>query len=453
MRTIMFTALAALAAPSAYAQETYSIKLKLDAEVGKSTTFRTSNKGSGAVRVFDPEGKQIMEIKKEGDERIYRSTILERDKNGAATRYIRVYEKATEKENGMIKTYSYQGRTVLFEKTDGKFRLGVAGEPPLDPRDVALLLRDANAKGDQILRNLAPNRPVKSGDSWSIPVEAALGGMDGFVVDMERSSVVGKLLRVYSKGKSLFGTFEVIAKVTLKELSEGGESITFEPSGSAEIKQKLDLAIDGSTTEVSKVETSSFKGQGTKMILGRKSRLAFEMKDEVSSEWSAEVNDPSARVVPKVSFAPDPAGWVEVKSNDEYFTIQFPNAPKKTTKKADEYTETKWLAGTDGGSVVYGLKLTEFAKRDLIDPAAILKDVVTSTKDARDVTEFKIGGLNGVEFRYDREHSGVEFEVMRRVIASKERVFELDFLRQKGKKAEPEKFFSSFKIVGKSKND
>src|SRR5262249_15840907 len=150
------------------------------------------------------------------EETTYKETILDRDKDGKPTAYVRVYEKATKVENEKAQTVSYHGRTVLFEKVDGKFRIGVIGEPPLDPKDVSELLKSANRKSDAnaITRGLAPARPVKVGDSWSMPVKPIAEYFDFIVMDSTRSSAVAKLVNVYPKASATFGTFELAIKLS-----------------------------------------------------------------------------------------------------------------------------------------------------------------------------------------------------------------------------------------------
>jgi hypothetical protein len=161
MRLLNIILFVSLSASLAYAQDAHTIKLKIDADVGKTTTYRSSDVSTGSMKFFDPDGKLLFEQKKEGHETFYRVTILERDKDGKPTKFVRVYDKASEKEDGKTKTFSYQGRTVLFEKKDGKFRVGVAGDPPLDAKDVEKLLKDVNKKGDaNALLNTTAQRTV-----------------------------------------------------------------------------------------------------------------------------------------------------------------------------------------------------------------------------------------------------------------------------------------------------
>ena len=76
---------------------------------------------------------------------------------------MRVYETATEKEGGKTKVLSRQGRTILIERVDGKSRIGVAGEPPLDPKDIKELYEDQGKKSSSTA--LLPTcRPRQAGE-------------------------------------------------------------------------------------------------------------------------------------------------------------------------------------------------------------------------------------------------------------------------------------------------
>src|SRR5262245_39726561 len=137
MRTFVAAALAVLAVPAVRADEAYTIKLKLDVDTGLTSTHRLNSKMTRDLKGSLVGEKQFAETLQAEEETTYKETVLDRDKNGKPTAYVRVYEKATKIENGKAQTLSYHGRTLLFEKVDDKFRIGVAGEPPLDAKDVS----------------------------------------------------------------------------------------------------------------------------------------------------------------------------------------------------------------------------------------------------------------------------------------------------------------------------
>lgn len=134
MRSIISVMFVFLTAPFGHAQDKHSIKFKIDTDVGKRITYRSFDISTGSMKFFRADGKLVSEHKNERSETSYRTTVFERDKDGTATKFVRAYDKALKKESGNTKTLSYRGRTLLFEKRDGKFRIGVIDEPPLDAK-------------------------------------------------------------------------------------------------------------------------------------------------------------------------------------------------------------------------------------------------------------------------------------------------------------------------------
>src|SRR5438093_10529147 len=93
---VLFSACAA-EAPA----QTYTIKLKTYPDAGMSVTIRDTDKESGSTKSFSADGKLLKEVKPKSKETVYTLTILERQKSDArAGKYKRVYEKATEAEEG-----------------------------------------------------------------------------------------------------------------------------------------------------------------------------------------------------------------------------------------------------------------------------------------------------------------------------------------------------------------
>jgi hypothetical protein len=455
MRTFLATALAVLAVPAVRADEAYTIKLKLDVDTGLTATYRSKSNTSKEFKGSFAGQKEFGGTTKSEEETIYKETVLNRDGSGKPTAYVRVYEKATKIQNGNVEAVSYHGRTVLFEKVGDRFRVGVTGEAPLDPKDVSKLLKDANRKSDPhaIERGLAPGRPVKVGDSWSMPIKPVAQYFDFIVADESKSSALGKLLKVYSKGSETFGTFEVTIKLAFTAMyEEGQELVSFDPPGILDISQHFDLAIDGGTPEGSDTGSMAIKGDGKWLLAGKEARVASTLQVEASSQLSSVTDDPTARVRPKVTFAADPDEWVEVKPKDGSFTVRFPAIPTAITSKGKKATTTRWTIGTRQGTRVYVAVLTEFDDPASVNPAALQKAVLASSKGARDVKEIKVGEFNGIEFKFDQEQSGGTYEFIRRVIITKQRGFELRVGAPKGNASEAEKFFNSFEILVKPKD-
>ena len=456
MRNGITTLLALIPGLAFGADETYSIKLKLEVSAGRTATYRSSSiQTAGSMKFFSPDGKLLEESKKEGGERVYKVTVFERDKGGKATRYIRVYEKATEMEDGKTKTLSYQGRTVLFERVDGKVRIGVAGEPALDPKDVAKLLKDANKKTDSqaLLRNLPPTKPVKVGDSWPVPVKPVAESMEGGIVDESKSSIMAKLVKVYSKDKSQFGTFEIDMTMAITGMSEEGMTFTFDTPGTMRLKQTVDLAIDGSTTERKEVSTAHEKGEGFLKIGDAKLRVVFDTEGKGEDELSDEVYEAKARIVPKVTFATDPNDWTEFKPKDGSFIVKFPGRPTESDQKGDGYTAKVWSVSLEEGILRYDVGVSTSTTAGKLDPKTTLKAVVAKLPGVKTQKEIKVSGYPGVEITYEMEANSISVSVVRQILVVDERLYELAAIALKGKTIESEKFFSSFRLLEVPKKD
>jgi hypothetical protein len=433
------------------ADETHVIKFKYDVDTGRTIQFRSADVETGSMRAFDAEGKKTFEASKEGGEISYRSTVLERDKEGKVTKYVRVYEKANEKEDGKVKTFSYEGKTILYEKIDGKFRIGVVGDNALDSKDSAKLIKDANGKSESeaLFRNLPPAKPIKIGDSWAVPVKPVAEAMDDAVVDLKKSSITAKLTKTYAKDKAKWGTFEIAMKLSINEMSEDGMKITFDPPAKFEVNVTIDAAIDGSSVERKEVGKLVLKAEGHLHVGDMKTRIEFDVKGTGTDEQSAEFYDPKAREVPKVQFIAGPNDWTEFKPKDASFQLKFPGTPKEKTKKGEGFTETQYASEVEGGVIIYSIAITDFEDPSKIDPAAVLKAAVASLKNVKSQKDITVNGHPGAEIVYEQEASGFKFDVSRQIIMVNRRAFEVSTVAVKGKKAETEKFFKSLQVLVK----
>jgi hypothetical protein len=448
MRLLVSLPLFALASSLAHAQETYTIQLKLDPGVGKTVTSRSHDVSTGSMKFFDADGKLLAEHKKEGSEDSYRLTVLEADKDGQPTKFVRVYDKANEKEDGKTKTFSYQGRTVLFEKVDGKFRLGVAGEPALDGKDVEKLLKKANKKGaaDGLLRNLPPSKPVKVGDSWNVPVKPVADSMDDMPVDVKDSTITAKLVKVYPKGKSQFGSFEVELKMVLKgEVEDEGAVMKFDSDTTLSASLTVDAAIDASTTERKELGTMAMKGEGKMTAGGMNLRMVFDMKGKGGEEVSAETDDPKARILPKVVFAAGPGEWTVFKHKEFAFEAKFPGTPETKSSTKNGNTTTEFGVQADEKRIWYAVTITEYpADKVKLDAAAVYANLkkVPNIKESADI---KIAGLPAVELKQDVKQAKT-VHVTQRVLVVGQRMYQLLVVVEEGRKADAKEFFDSFKL-------
>jgi hypothetical protein len=366
-----------------------------------------------------------------------------------------VYSKARETEEGKTEPHSYEGLTLVFEKADGKFRIGVAGEKSLESKDLAKLLKEVNPKkpGDPIRKNLAPAKPVKVGDSWAVPAKEIAESLEEETIDPAKSDAKIRLAKVYEKGTSKFGVFEVVMKLAITEADAEGIKIAFASPAVMEAKITYDLAIDGSTTESRVVGTVSVKGDGVVTIGERKIRAVVDVKDSNSEEETAEVYDIRGRTVPKVRFLADPSEWTEFKPKDAAFIVKFPGAPTESTSKEESYTITTYAAEIESRTIRYSVLVTAPRDSSTIDAKQALKGAAAAFKNPKSLKEIEVNGFPGIEVTYEMEANGVQFDFAQRVVIVNGRFFEAATRATRGKMAETAKFFESFRILEKPKKN
>jgi hypothetical protein len=441
-----------LAAP-AFAEESYTLKFKIDPDAGKTVQHHSYDTSTGSSKFFDTEGKLLLEQKKEGNESTYRVTILGRDKDGKATKKVRVYEKATEKEDGKSKTFSYQGRTLVIEKVDGKDRIGVVGEPPLDPKDVEKLYKDLDKKSETkaILDNLSPGKPVKVGDSWPVPVKPISEALDDMPVDLAKSSVAAKLVKVYSKGKSQYGTFELTMKFVLSGKSEkDGVSFDFQKPAEFMVNETMDVAIDGSTVERTEAGNVTMKGEAFMTTGGQKLRVVFDVQSKGGEEVSAEAVAPKGPELGKVAFLPRPGEWREFAAKDFGFKAKFPGSPtKKANTNANGITTTEFSLQTDGGLVYYSVNVTDYPPDKFKIDAASAYENLKKAENVTDAKDIKIAGHPAIELKQDLKKD-VLLHISQRVVIVGQRMYQMVIVAADGSKPDAKQFFESFQMDEKA---
>jgi hypothetical protein len=437
------------------ADDSFTIKLKLNPDVGKTVTYRSVSKDTGSMKFFDAEDKLLNETKKEGDDVVYHTTILERDKDGKATRYLRTYERSIEKENGKTTTLSHQGRTVLIEKVDGKFRVGLVGEPPLDPKDAQKLIKRANRKTDSdgMIRALAAGKPVKVGDSWPIPIKAVVDSLEEMIADHAKSTATAKLVKVYMKDKSQFGTFETVLKLVVTGMEEDGLSMTFDPPAVFEATLITDIAIDASTTERTEKGTMSIKGEGHMKVGATKFRVVFDVTGNGGDENSGERDDPKARVVPKVSFLAAPGEWTAFRPKEGGFKAMFPGAVKeKSSTDKNGIKTTEYSVELGGGREFYSITVAEFpADKIKLNPATVYGNL-RKGKDIKSATDIKMSGLPALEMTQEVKKV-VAYRVTHRVVVVGSTMYQIMVTAEETAKPDMKKFFDGFQLDKQLKDD
>ncbi len=163
------------------------------------------------------------------------------------TKLKRTYEKAQIGTDGNSKTLSIEGKTVLIEKTDGKYSFTVDGEAVTG--EAAKLLDDEFSKTRKSDPDavMLPTKPVKPGDTWKIdPTTLAdsLAEGNGPRIDPAKVTATGKLLKAYMKDGRQFGAIEITVEAPIISL---GEKSPFElKDGKMVVTMNGDGVIDGS---------------------------------------------------------------------------------------------------------------------------------------------------------------------------------------------------------------
>lgn len=453
MRPILPVLVVALASPLGFAQETHTIKLKLNVEPGKSMTSADSHKDKGSTKILDADGKVVKEISPGGAESVTRDVVLEADKLGNPTKFIRKYVKANNTEDGKTTAYSYEGRTLLFEKkADGTFRIGTEGKDPIDAKDTEKLFRAVNkpSESDEIMKQLDPKKPVKVGESWKLDPKPIAKALE-FKVDEAKSILTAKLSKVTMKGKAKVGTFEIDITLMMSE-SHDPILLKFDPPATFSMKGTVELPIDASSTEVKASLKADLKGEGKFGVGDKQGKIVFDVSGTIEATESAESDAKELAKAPTVTWLVGPGEWAKFKPKDGSFSVEFPGVPKEDASKSPRGDSTiQWTVAKDQNTLNFVVATTDFGAADptKIDAKAVLDAVKKNQKDPKGMKDYMQNGHPGIAFT--REEKNTEFH--HRVVMANGRMFQQIVIAEKGKAkpADVEKFFKSFEILLKAK--
>jgi hypothetical protein len=256
---LVLIGLLAAAAP-VRVDDAYPVKIKKSGQGDVSTQDKQETEIS-SVKLEDPDGK-VLQDKKE--ERIineaYKETTLEREKGKRATKLRREYTKATVKVGKNETTLPYQGKTVLIEKKDGKYRFTIEGGEELTGKDAELLNKSFN-KGDDsedetLDKIILPQKPVKVNETWKIDPDALVKAFSkdtkqSFPLDKSKTGGTGKLVRAYKKDDKQFGVLDVKIDLPLKgEFPIGrGQNAPIQEGSKMTMRVEVDTCIDGTVSD------------------------------------------------------------------------------------------------------------------------------------------------------------------------------------------------------------
>ena len=327
----------------------------------------------------------------------------------------------------------------------------MTGDLPARPEDVEDLYKSAGkpSEWDEIMKQLAPGKSVRVGDSWPLDPKPITAAMEEGRFDLSKSAASAKLAKVYTKGKVRFGSFEVTAKFVFTEMTDDRLAATFDPPALYEIKGTVDVAIDGTSTETSRKAKQSLKGDGRWSAGGTTGRLLFDVAGDEEVNRSAESDDPVSQKVPAVTWLARPGEWVEFKPKDGKFEAKFPGTPTETSQVKEGVTQSQWVVKLDRAGVQFRIIATESPHLKKVDAKKRLDGLVDSIKGLKSRKDIEVSGLPGVDAIYEVEAEEFAFGVSRRILISSEQTFDLLVIAPKGKTAESEKFFDSFRVLKK----
>jgi hypothetical protein len=237
-------------APVSAADETYTLKL-YKSKKGDKTEYE-KNESTKTNVLISAGGMDKNEETTSGKKEVFTEEILEKkDSERWPTKLTRTYTVAEVTEKDKTTKTVYAGETVLIEKKGDKYEFSVKGKA-LKENEAPELFQKFNGKKDDEPRNedFLPEDPVKVGGSWKIPADKSermfktLSG-EKMKVDAKKSSIGGKLLKVYKKDGAQFGILELTFTVFVTELDIGGQLTKTSAESKIVLKGTLDTCIDG----------------------------------------------------------------------------------------------------------------------------------------------------------------------------------------------------------------
>ncbi len=234
----------------------YNFQIKRPAQGDSALVQRTLQELNDG-KMIDKNGTelQIPNLESKTYKFVYRETILEQLPGATTpTKLKRVYTQAEAAEPGRkMKPLPIQGKTVLIEKKDGKYRYQIEGSAELTGKDAAALEKSFSQSGDlrELMDLLLPTEPLGVGGTWqagdTVKQVAQGMGMAGMEVDPKSLKFTGKLVKAYRKDGRQYGvlTMEIVMAPRVLPLG-GGKIMKLEPGAKLVIGLDLDVCIDGS---------------------------------------------------------------------------------------------------------------------------------------------------------------------------------------------------------------
>jgi hypothetical protein len=258
--------------------EKYTFKVAKFVAKGKAVKVNEKTVLKSVTKVSDGNGNDMdMNTNKTFLRTYVEKTLEVDDKANKRKKYSRAYEKAKDLENDEAENKAYQGRTVLFEKSDGKWNLSAEGKPELTEDDLKDLTEQTN-RPDRPEGAMYPKEAVKVGGKWTLVGKDVAKLFDTLKMDPDTVKGEGKLVKAYKKDGKQWGTIDYA--ITFQ--SELGPLKKVK----GEMKATVDEALDGSTTAGKGAFKIKWAGKQTIEANCMKITVDFKLDVTVDSERS-----------------------------------------------------------------------------------------------------------------------------------------------------------------------
>lgn len=249
--------------------DTYTIKVKKSSKGDVLLVSAEENEDTKVI-VADGAGTVIQEqVNKETQVNKYREEILEKAAGKKATKLRRTYEKAQVTKDGKTTALAYEGKTVLIEQKDGKFRFQIEGGKELTGDEARVLAKEFERERQDEDKDfdamVMPNKPVAEGETWKLDMKAIAEQMEKeakMKCDGDKASGIGKLLKAYKKDGVQYGEMSFRLELPIKSIEEGAEKLALQPGATLIIQVTVDGCIDGTRSAGSNLFDFTMKGEG-----------------------------------------------------------------------------------------------------------------------------------------------------------------------------------------------
>jgi len=261
--------------------EDYTLKFKSSPEKGQTFVVKDKDTSNSDTKV-EVNGMTIPETKKEVKDVEYELRVV-KPGDKKPEEFTRTYTKATKSEGNKSTKLPYDGRTLVFTLNKDAYKVSAEGTPAIGEKELAALAKEAKDPND-LDEILDPGKPVKVGDTWN-PDKKKLEGFFGKeslgTLDLDKSKISSKLVKVYDKDKHKWGTLELTMEVVIKELSGAGAALKFSEPAVVKLSMTIDRPIDGSSAALAATGKMSMTFKGTVEQGGMTINVSSDVKGDL----------------------------------------------------------------------------------------------------------------------------------------------------------------------------